>query len=157
MRISKPSSSPANPCSRVPYSCIERWNPRLAFAAEGTGDHPTALTTAEDLDGACRWIDKPQPGHALVAIDVLLAGPIDEGRGGRENLAHPVGRQGEVGHVGTGGHALATPASQVWHQNLRVQVKLGLKENDPAAWAAASPVKRTRQLPPERRGGQGVA
>ena len=68
------------------------------------------------------WINKPQPGHAVLAIDVLLAGPIDESRSGRENLAHPVGCQGEVGHVGTCGHALAAPACQVRHQHLRVQV-----------------------------------
>src|SRR5664279_384567 len=41
---------------------IERRNPRLAFAAERIDDHPAALTTAEDLNRASRWINKPQPG-----------------------------------------------------------------------------------------------
>ena len=61
---------------------VEGQDALLAVAAERTRDHPAVLGATEHLDGARRGIDEPQPGDAVLAVDVLLAGAVhDGGRG----------------------------------------------------------------------------
>ena len=100
------------------------------------------LGATEHLYGARGGVDKPEPGHAVLAVDILFAGPVHDCGRRREHLARPVGRQRKPSRAGQCGHPFAAPACQVRNQDLRVEVKLGFVEDDPTAWTAATVVER---------------
>jgi hypothetical protein len=76
------------------------------------------------------------------------------GGAGGKDLARPIRPESEEGGVWHLGHRLASPARQVWHQDvgLRSEMKLRLIENDPSARASLASLEGGPELLAQRGG-----
>lgn len=74
-------------------------------------------------------------GDAMARIDGELLGAIETLGARGEDLTHPVGRDGEKGHIGKSRHSLAPPAGDVGDEDVAAEVELGLVEEDPVLGA----------------------
>ncbi len=101
-------------------------------------ERPARALEPEDLEHPLDRVDQPCVPDALACIDGQLLGSVDGCVDGREHLADPVRRELERGCVRGLRHPLATPAREVGHEDVFVEVQLRLVEDDPAPRAAIS-------------------
>ena len=110
----------------------------VAFGGRATARHRGAAPRASS-----GRIDEPCMLDARACVDGQLVGPVHRGRRGREHLAHPVGREGEVSRRGHDWHALCAPAREVGDEDVALgKVQIRFVQNPPAAGAARAAVKR---------------
>jgi hypothetical protein len=91
-------------------------------------------------------------GHPLASIDGQLLRAVGRRSGRRQNLADPVRRKLEGRRIRQVRHSFATPAGEVWDQDIAFQVELGLVQENPAAGSTAAAHEGTVQLPGEHGG-----
>src|SRR6266571_1276384 len=96
-------------------------------------DRPGPVPQPEHLQGTLRGVHEPRVSNARLRVDSQLPAPVDPLGGGREDLANPVGGEGEEGDIRYRGHALPSPTGQVGHDHVLAEVQLGLEEDSPAS------------------------
>lgn len=76
--------------------------------------------------------------HAFACVEIGFASAIEARGGGREDLADPVGSDGEKGRIREGWHAAPLPAREIGHEDLRfrAEVQFGFAKEHPATGAA---------------------
>jgi hypothetical protein len=119
-------------------------------------NRPASAFEAEPFESAYDRIDEPRVSHAMLGVDGQLFTLVDLDRGLRENLADPVGRQGEIRHVGDSRHARPTPAGKVRDQDVVAQMELGLVQQNPPARSAPASLEGRPKLFAKRRRRGGV-
>ena len=134
---------------------VLRRTPESLAACVHRQDRPPAVFEAQHFQRPRVGVDEPGVCHSLARVDRELLRAIELRGRGRQNLADPVRRQGEVGTLRVRGHARAPPAGPVRHEHIVGEVEFRLQEDPPSARAAAAFVERRDQAPPEhrRRGG----
>lgn len=92
---------------------------------------------AKDLEGAHDRIDEPEVRDALARVEGHLSPAIEERGGRREDFANPVGGESQEGFFRNFREALAPPACEIGHEDVRTEMKLGLGQNDPSSGTTA--------------------
>lgn len=71
-------------------------------------------------------------GDAVGAVERALLGQVEAAGAGRQDLADPVGGDGEEGDVGVDGHPLAPPAGEVGDEDVFAEMELRLDGEVPS-------------------------
>lgn len=96
-------------------------------------------------------VEQPKVRNAETSVERELTGPIEAASRGRQDLANPIGGDGDEGVARGVGHAFAPPAGDVWNDHVLGEVQLGLIQYPPTAGAAVAKLHARDQRGAQRR------
>jgi hypothetical protein len=129
---------------------LKRLDAHLGLVSPGPDSQPSVRLYAVGLERARERIDEPQVRDSFTRVDMHLVAAVDALRTRGDDLANPVGRKVDRRGRRHAGHALVSPACEVGHDDVLVEMQLGLVEENPATRAQDAAVERAPSSAPSR-------
>jgi hypothetical protein len=152
--------SPGPEEGQIELDGVEWLGANHRIIAPGGDDPPPWAVESEDFQRACYRVDEPRMTYLGSGIKRQLVGTIDRLGRRRDHFAHPIGCEVEESRVRDFGHPFAPPSREIRDEDVSVEMKLGLIQDDPPTGPSLPEAKGARERPAEvtrrvcmRRGG----